>query len=386
MRNISILGSTGSIGRQTLEVIQANSSNFQIIGLSAGRNLELFKKQILKFKPKYISIAEEKEIANIEAFLNKNNLKIPVFCGDEGLNRIATLEENELLVVSIVGTSALQPTYLAIQEKIPICIACKEVLVIAGKIIMGLAKKLNVPIMPIDSEHAAILQCLHEFRDQPEKISKVTLTASGGPFWKKPLNDFQDITLSDALKHPNWSMGQKITIDSSTLINKGLEVIEAHYLFDIPFEKINVIIHPQSIVHSFVEFIDGNIVAHLGAPDMRFPIQYAILYPDKIKNNWPKLDLAEVGALNFYKPDLKKFPLLQLAYDVGKKGESSPVVMNSANEAAVQLFLNKKISFLDINKIVINSVDSYNHKTTATIQEIIDIDVEIKEKIFSEYK
>jgi 1-deoxy-D-xylulose-5-phosphate reductoisomerase len=386
MKNISILGSTGSIGIQTLEIVAAFPHKFKIIGLSAGNNIELLKKQIINFRPKYISVKEENSKRLIASFLKEENLKAEIYSGNEGLTQIATLDENELLIVAIVGTTSLLPTYQAITKGIPIALACKEVLVSAGKIIMDLARSKNVPILPIDSEHAAIKQCLAGIEEDINKVNNIILTASGGPFWNLPKEDFPKIDLSKALSHPNWSMGQKITIDSASLMNKGLEVIEAHHLFNIDFDQIKVIIHPQSIIHSMVEFKDGSLLAQLGLPDMRFPIQYALTYPDKLSNDWPKTNLAQLSDLQFFEPDTEKFPLLKLAFDTGKQGGSYPVVMNAANEAFVNLFLMNKISFIEIPDLIIEYVESFHHYQNLSLEHIVNIDEEVKEKINNEYK
>ena len=377
-KRISILGSTGSIGRQTLEVVSAFPDRFKIIGLTAGQNLRLLQEQILKFQPLLVAVQEEKNVPQIQAFVQQHALKTRVFSGLNGLNIVATAAENQLLVVAIVGSAALLPTYKAIEKKIAIALACKEVLVTAGEIIMNLARANKVSIIPIDSEHAAIKQCLASVTENPALVNKLILTASGGPFWRKPQKEFAAITLEDALKHPNWTMGAKISIDSATLMNKGLEVIEAHHLFNIPYAQIDVVIHPQSIIHSMVEFKDGNILAQMNLPDMRFPIQYALSYPEKMVSPWPRTDLTKLRPLCFYKPNLKKFPLLKKAYDAGMAGGTQPTVLNAANEKAVHLFLQRKIDFKDISRLVEEALTSFSHFAHPDLNQILLIDAKSK--------
>jgi len=357
---------------------------FKAVGLAAGNNIVLLKEQITRFKPDYIAVKSEKDLPEIAAHLKDISHKATLFSGDEGLCQIATIP-SDMLVAAIVGTASLLPTYLAIEKGIPVALACKEILVSGGTIITDLAKKHNVPIIPVDSEHAAIKQCLEGAEKNPEWINKIILTASGGPFWNKPQDEFESITLEQALKHPTWTMGSKITIDSSTLMNKGLEVIEAHHLFDIPFSQIEVVIHPQSIIHSLVEFKDGNLLAHLGLPDMRFPIQYALTYPEKWENPWPKTSLSKLPGLQFHEPDFKKFPLLKLAFECGIQGNVFPAVLNAANEAAVSLFLNKKIGYMDIFKLARASVEKTNSIDKPSISDIIALDKTIKEQLIHEY-
>jgi len=299
------------------------------------------------------------------------------------LEAVAASSDLDLLVVAVVGTAALMPTYLAIKKGITIGLACKEVLVAAGRIIMDLAEKHGVSILPIDSEHAAIKQCLAGIGEDRSQIEKLILTASGGPFWQKPKEEFSEISRESALMHPNWEMGAKITIDSATLLNKGLEVIEAHHLFGVAFEKIEVVIHPQSIVHSMVEFSDGTLLSQMGLPDMRFPIQYVLTYPEKCANDWPKTKVADLPDLQFRPPDTEKFPLLSLAFEVGKRGGSAPAVLNAANEAAVQLFLDEKIGFMDIPRLVRKYVDEVPHVDVPDIETIVSIDQQVKKDILN---
>lgn len=380
MKNIAILGSTGSIGTQALEVVKAFPEQFSVRALSAGRNMALFQEQLLVFQPAYASVFSENEAVNLRHWVQAQGLNIEVGVGEEGLIGVATYPGIELLLVAIVGTASLVPTYRAILQGIPIGLACKEVLVSAGDILMPLAKAHGVPILPIDSEHAALKQCLAGIEDFSQ-VEKLILTASGGPFRGWTRDQLQTVTLQQALKHPKWSMGAKITIDSATLMNKGLEVIEAHHLFGMPFDRIEVTVHPQSIIHSLVEFKDGTLLSQMGLPDMRFPIQYVMTYPEKWSNQWPKTKLSQLTALEFFEPDLVTFPLLKLAFEMGKKGGTYPAVMNAANEAAVHLFLNQKIGFLDIEKIIINALESFSHQATPALQDIVALDTQVKERI-----
>ena len=383
MKKISVLGSTGSIGVQTLDVVRQHPKRFEVKSLSAGSNTEVFKQQIIEFKPSFVSIFDESKIPEIQLFLNQNNLDCDLYCGHEGNNIVAT-QDVDLLVVAIVGTSAIEPTYNAILKGTNIALACKEVLVSAGDLIMQLAKENNVDIIPIDSEHAAIKQCLASVKEDITQVGEIYLTASGGPFKDLSIEKFVNITLSDALKHPNWSMGSKITIDSATMMNKGLEVIEAKHLFQVPLEKIKVVVHPQSIIHSLVSFIDGNFLAQLGPHDMRYPIQYALNYPEKTDAVWPKLNLYEIQKLEFESPDFQRFPLLQCAYDVSAEGGSYPIVMNAANEAIVGLFLQEKIKFVDIYPLIRYVLDSVTHFMPKSIDEIVSLDKDVKSRISHE--
>ncbi|MFC1617268.1 1-deoxy-D-xylulose-5-phosphate reductoisomerase [Candidatus Margulisiibacteriota bacterium] len=378
-KKISILGSTGSIGKQTLAVVNSFCNDFEIVGLAAGNNIELLKEQIIEFKPQIVSVITEKDANGVKTYISQKGLKTKVVFGEKGLIEVATYTNKiELLIVAVVGTAALMPTYLAIEKGLNIGLACKEVLVAAGPIIMKKAKEKRVTILPIDSEHAAIKQCLAGIKENKKEINKLILTASGGPFWQLDKSEFKKISKKEALKHPKWHMGPKITIDSASLMNKGLEVIEAHYLFDIEYEKIKVVIHPQSIVHSMVEFSDSTVLAQMGQPDMRFPIQYVLTYPQKITNNWPKLDFDKALNLEFRKPDLQKFPLLKLAYEAGKKGGSKPIILNAANEAAVAMFLQDKISFYEIPKFVTKALKDISDSTVKNIEEIVTLDKEVK--------
>lgn len=383
VKYITILGSTGSIGTQTLDIVRACKDQFKIVGLSTQSRIEDLKSQIKEFKPEVVTVSTPEQAKDCDAFCKQLQHPCTVLVGEEGLIAMAAHAKNNLLVVAIVGTAALKPTYEAIKKGITIGLACKEVLVAAGQPIMALAREKKVPILPIDSEHAAIKQCLAGIHEDPTQISRLILTASGGPFWRRETLD--GITKEQALNHPNWVMGHKITIDSATLMNKGLEVIEAHHFFNVDFKHIEVVIHPTSIIHSLVEFCDGNILAHMGLPDMRFPIQYVLTYPHKQPNPWPKTDLTALAPLEFHKPDMTKFPLLRLAFECGEKGGSWPVILNAANESAVQLFLDEKIGFTDIFKIVESELQAFQHVASPDINAIIDIDKMMKEKVLHDH-
>ncbi|NLJ87186.1 MAG: 1-deoxy-D-xylulose-5-phosphate reductoisomerase [Epulopiscium sp.] len=368
MKKISILGSTGSIGTQTLDVVR-NIEGFEVKALSTNKNIDLLEKQIEEFHPKKVAVMDEEKAYELKKRIGS---KIEILKGLEGLIEIAVMDEIDTLVTSVVGVIGLIPTYKAIQNKKNIALANKETLVTAGKIIMEEAKKNNVSIYPVDSEHSAIFQCLQGNPLNP--VSRLILTASGGPFRSKSLKELENVTVKEALKHPNWEMGAKITIDSATMMNKGLEVIEARWLFDVELNKIEVLIHPQSIIHSMVEFEDGSIIAQMGEPDMRLPIQYALTYPKRVKNNWPKVNFAERNLLSFENPDLSVFKCLQLAYDALKIGGSMPAVLNAANEVAVDKFLKKEIAFLDIPRIIQDVMDKHELVENPSLSDIVNVD------------
>lgn len=337
MRVISVLGSTGSIGTQALEVIREHKEEFRIDAIAAHSNVDLLEAQVREFRPKITAVAETAKYKELKSRVGGLTY---VAAGQEGVVEAATCESCDTVVSAIVGIAGLIPTYNAIIKGKNIALANKETLVTAGRIIMGEVKRNNVKMLPVDSEHSAIFQCLANSKHN--EISKIILTASGGPFRTKTLKELENVTVQDALKHPNWSMGKKITIDSATLMNKGLEVIEARWLFDIMPESIEVCIHPQSIIHSAVEFADGAIIAQLGLPDMKIPIQYALTYPERLSTSGERLSLTSIGKLTFYKPDTEKFKCLKLAIKALKMGDSACVVLNGANEEAVKLFLSGK--------------------------------------------
>lgn len=377
MKKISLLGASGSIGTQTIEIIKNNPDKFELVAFSVGKNIG-FANEIIKLFPtvKVVSVQNKEDIATIK----HNN----VVFGKQGLIEVATIEQADVVLTAVVGSVGLIPTIEAIKKGKNIALANKETLVIAGDIIMPLIKENNVSLLPVDSEHSAIFQALDQ--KTKNKVNKIILTASGGSFRDKTLEELENVTIEETLNHPNWSMGSKITVDSATMFNKGLEVIEAHHLFNVDYDKIEVLIHHQSIIHSMVEFEDYGILAQLGIPDMRLPIQYALTYPErkKIINSEP-LDLAKIGTLNFEKVDFKKYEALKLAIDAGKKGHTAPTVLNAANEVAVELFLNQKINFLDIVKIVKKELNSHTIIKNPTIEEIFEVDQKIREKIRGEF-
>ena len=376
MKKIGILGSTGSIGTQTLEIVR-NNKDLQVVALAAGNSVSKMEEQIREFAPR-IAVMWSKEAADILR-TKVADTDTKVLCGMEGLLEIAVMEEMEVLVTAIVGMIGIRPTIAAIEAGKTIALANKETLVTAGHIIMPLAAKRNVPILPVDSEHSAIFQSMHG--ENRERISKILLTASGGPFRGKKREELTEITVEDALKHPNWSMGRKITIDSATLVNKGLEVIEAKWLFDVEPEKIQVVVHPQSIIHSMVEYVDGGIMAQLGTPDMKLPIQYALFYPDRRPMEGKRVDFYELGAVTFEKPDTDTFKGLAMAYDAIRTGGSMPTVYNAANEKAVALFLDKKIKFLEIYDFIQGAMEHHKVIQRPSVDEILEAEAEAYEYI-----
>ncbi len=377
MKRVSILGSTGSIGTQTLEVVRAYRDEFEITALAAGNNITLLEQQILEFKPKIVCVWKEEKAKELKAKIA--HLDIPVYSGMEGLIACATEESADIVVGAVVGMIGIQPTIEAIKAGKDIAIANKETLVTAGHIIMPLVKEKNVALLPVDSEHSAIFQVLHG--EEKREVSKVILTASGGPFRGKTLKDLEHIQVEDALKHPNWAMGQKITIDSSTMVNKGLEVMEAKWLFDVDFDQIEVVIQPQSVIHSMVEFKDGAVLAQLGTPDMRLPIQYALFYPNRKYLDGERLDFKKIGKLDFLEPDMETFRGLKLAYEVGRKGGSMPTVFNAANEMAVAKFLKREIRYLEIPEMIEYALSKHTWNPNPSLSEILAIEAETYENI-----
>lgn len=347
MKKIAILGSTGSIGTQTLDIVR-EQGDIQVVAMAAGSNISLLEAQMREFKPSLVSVWDEKKASELRT--NTKDLGIKIVSGMEGLLEVSVIPESEILVTAIVGMLGIRPTIAAIKAGKKIALANKETLVTAGHIIIPLAKEYKVPILPVDSEHSAIFQSLQGAGDN--KISKILLTASGGPFRGRKSDDLKNIQVEDALKHPNWSMGRKITIDSSTLVNKGLEVMEAKWLFDVTLDQIQVVVHPQSVIHSAVEYEDGAVIAQLGTPDMRLPIQYALYYPERRNLSGRRLDLFEIADLTFEKPDTDTFRGLALAYQAMEKGGNIPTVYNAANEKAVSLFLDRKISYPEITELI----------------------------------
>lgn len=380
MKNIAILGSTGSIGTQTLDVAR-NNKDIKVVALSAGSNIELLEDQIREFSPSLVSVADEKN-----AKLLRKNLEgtgVRVLFGMEGLIELAQHPDSDMVVTAVVGMMGLRPTVAAINAGKDIALANKETLVTAGHIIMPLAKEKNVRILPVDSEHSAILQCLTG-EDQKE-ISKIILTASGGPFRGKTIEQMKDVKLEDALKHPNWSMGKKITIDSATMVNKGLEVIEAKWLFGLAAEDIEVVVQPQSVIHSMVEFVDGGIMAQLGTPDMRLPIQYAIYYPHRRTLGGQRLDFKTLKQITFEEPDLENFRGLALAFEALKSGGSMTTVYNAANELAVTKFLKKEINFLDIVTMIEQAMKAHKVIENPDIDQILNTEEQTYEFLNSRW-
>jgi len=372
MKHISILGSTGSIGTQTLEIARQFPNEFKVVGLTANKNSDLLLNQIKEFRPKAVAIMDKSKVDDL---LNFSSCQ--VYSGIEGLNKIAMLQEADTVVNALVGSIGIEPTYNAIKNKKNIALANKETLVAAGSVIMEEVKKNNVALMPIDSEHSAIFQCLNG--ESINEVSGITLTCSGGPFKNHTREQLHSANADDALKHPIWSMGNKITIDSATLMNKGFEVIEAHWLYGIDYDKIKVIIHPQSIVHSLVEFADKSVIAQLGLPDMKIPIQYALSYPKRFQNLSKSLDLTKIKTLDFREPDFEKFSCLKYAYEAGIKGGTLPAVMNAANEAAVYAFLGNQIRFLDIPRLIRKMMDGHSLIKNPALKDILETDRKVKE-------
>ena len=374
MRKISILGSTGSIGTQTLEVVE-NLKDIKVMAITGNSNIRLLEKQARKFQPELVAVMDEK---NAEILKEKlSDMHIRVISGMDGLVEAATYEGVDTVVTSVVGNVGLKPTFEAIRAGKNIALANKETLVSAGQLVMDLAKKHDIKIYPVDSEHSAIFQSLQG--NEGNKIERILLTASGGPFRGKKREELLHVTAADALKHPNWSMGNKITIDSATLMNKGLEVMEAKWLFGVDVDQIEVLVHPQSIVHSAVEYEDGAIVAQLGEPDMRVPIQYALTYPKRVKNPFPRVDFTQRSNLTFDKPDMETFKCLSLAYRALKTGGTLPAVLNGANEVAVARFLKGDIGFLDIPELIEQTMDAYTVKYEYTLEDLLEADAWAKD-------
>jgi 1-deoxy-D-xylulose-5-phosphate reductoisomerase len=370
MKKLGILGSTGSIGVSTLEIAAAHRDRFEVVALTAGSNLELLKSQIEEFSPRLVAVANEDLARELGAMLPTRRPEI--LCGIQGLVTAATVPEIDMVVAAIVGAAGLVPTAAAIKAGKDVALANKETLVTAGRLIMELVAEQGVRLYPVDSEHSAVFQSLEGHRTSD--VKRIILTASGGPFLNFPLEKLLHVSIADALNHPNWSMGKKITIDSATMMNKGLEVIEARWLFDMPAAKIDINIHPQSIIHSMVEYIDGCVMAQLGVPDMKAPIAYALTYPERIPTGVKPLDLTSLSGLNFFTPDHDRFPALQLAFRALEDGESMPAVLNAANEVAVEAFLNGRIKFTEIPVIIEKTMDAHQPHTFATIEDVLVAD------------
>ena len=380
MKKIAILGSTGSIGTQTLEVVRENG-DIQVLGLAAGNNIRLLEEQIREFHPQVVAVWSEEKAKELRE--NVKDLQVKIVSGMDGLIEVSVLEETEILVTAIVGMIGIRPTMEAIKAGKDIALANKETLVTAGHIIMPLAKEHHVSILPVDSEHSAIFQSLQG--GQRSALHKILLTASGGPFRGRKRAELEHIQVEDALKHPNWEMGRKITIDSSTLVNKGLEVIEAKWLFDVDIDQIEVVVHPQSIIHSMVEYVDGAIIAELGTPDMKLPIQYALYYPERRFLPGDRVDFSTLSQLTFEKPDLDTFYGLRLAFEAGRAGGSLPTVFNAANELAVSKFLERKIKYLEIPEIIETCMKNHKNIINPTVEEILQTEKEVYEQIESRW-
>ena len=376
MKKIAILGSTGSIGTQTLDIVR-EQKDIEVVAFAAGSNITLLEQQVREFSPKLVFVFKEEAAEALKIKIADTDTK--VVSGMEGLIDVAVHPESEILVTAIVGMMGIRPTVAAIKAGKKIALANKETLVTAGHIIIPLAKEYHVPILPVDSEHSAIFQSLQG--NAGNRIEKILLTASGGPFRGKSTADLAGMKVEDALKHPNWSMGRKITIDSSTLVNKGLEVMEAKWLFGVELDQIEVVVHPQSVIHSAVQYEDGAVIAQLGTPDMRLPIQYALYYPERRKMSGKRLDLFELGSLTFERPDTKTFKGLALAYDAMRKGGSQPTVFNAANERAVAMFLDRKISYPQITEIIEDCMEYVAYKNDPSLDEVLETEQAVYEYI-----
>ena len=373
-KKITIFGSTGSIGESTLDIIRHNPDKYEVIALTANKNYKKLLEQVVHFNPKVVSINDNDAYSKF-ADLN-NNKELRILNGQNCHKEILDLN-TDLVVAAITGSAGLMPVVSALEKGLSIALANKESLVCSGSLVTSIAKKNNAKILPVDSEHNAIYQVLDS--KNKSKISRLILTASGGPFFNRDINELDDILPEEAIKHPNWSMGKKISIDSATMMNKGLELIEACYLFEISHKNIDVIIHPESIIHSCVEYMDGSMLSQMGTPDMRTPISYTLAYPERIKTNVKRLNLCEIKQLNFFKPDLKKFPSLQLAYETLEIGKSAPTILNAANEVAVESFLNQGIKFLSISKVVEKTLNKTSFSNVNSIKDVIEIDKESRE-------
>ncbi|MDD4068465.1 MAG: 1-deoxy-D-xylulose-5-phosphate reductoisomerase [Bacteroidales bacterium] len=378
-KKVAIIGSTGSIGKQALEVIEHHKDRLCVEMLTANSQADLLIEQALRFDPNAVVIADNNQYKKVKEALASTDIK--VFAGQEALEEIVQMETIDIVLTAIVGFAGLKPTLKAIEAKKPIALSNKETLVVGGELITKLSIENSVPIIPVDSEHSAIFQCLAGEFYNP--IEKIILTASGGPFLGKTKDELNNITPKQALNHPNWVMGNKVTIDSATLMNKGLEVIEAKWLFDLSVDKIEAVIHPQSVIHSMVEFEDGSVKAQMGLADMRLPIQYALTYPERLKTNFPKFNILDFPNLSFLKPDMETFPCLGLAYQAIQKGGNMPTIMNAANEIAVEAFLRGVIGFLEIPEIIANAMSKYNFIAKANVNDFFETDKEVREELSS---
>lgn len=386
MKAITLLGSTGSIGTQTLDIVSQHPDKFRLVGLAAGRNVEMLAQQVRQFRPEIVAICDEDKLPELKAAIADLDPQPILLAGDAGIIEVARYGDAEAVVTGIVGCAGLLPTIAAIEAGKDIALANKETLIAGGPVVNPLVEKHGVKLLPADSEHSAIFQCL---QGVPKGgLKKIILTASGGAFRDWPVEKLAEAKVSDALKHPNWSMGRKITIDSATLMNKGLEVIEAHYLFGADYDDIEIVIHPQSIIHSLIELQDTSVLAQLGWPDMRLPLLYAMSWPERIYTDWERLDLVKAGSLTFREPDHNKYPCMQLAYAVGRAGGSMPAVLNAANEQAVALFLDEKIGFLDIPRCIEWVCDRHrtDHQQNPSLDDILAADRWARQEVLAASK
>ena len=374
MKNISVLGSTGSIGRSSLEVIDKLSHRFKVVGLTAGRNTQLLEKQVEKFRPKIVSLERKEEAEDLRQKFRGKSIKVTF--AQEGAEEVASFSENDIVISAITGIDGLRPTLAAVQEGKKVALANKESMVVAGPLIQDMIRKFGAQLIPVDSEHSGVFQCLA--KEEMGNVKKVILTASGGPFFSKSPSEMNDITLEEALNHPRWKMGKKVTIDSATLMNKGLELIEARWLFGLEPRQLGILIHPQSIVHSLVEMSDGSVLAQLSPTDMKIPIQYALTYPEREDSLLPSLDLSEIKALEFYEVDVEKFPIVKLARLALEDGGSFPIALNAANEVAVSAFLEQRIKFMDISDVVTEIVENHQKRKAQSLEDIFDVDRETR--------
>jgi 1-deoxy-D-xylulose-5-phosphate reductoisomerase len=382
-RGIAILGSTGSIGKSSLDVISSmneHGEDYSATYLITNKNVDLLYQQVKKYNPIGVVIINEERAKQFQSYLNGE--KLNVYSGEAGLAEVMSRGEFDVLISSLVGFAGLRPTLEALRAGKTVALANKETLVVAGEIVNETAREYHANVVPVDSEHSAILQCFTG--EDKESIAKLILTASGGPFLNRSKEDLEKVTVEEALNHPNWRMGNKITIDSATLMNKGLEVIEAHYLFDLPPERIEIVVHPQSIIHSMVEFVDGSIKAQLGMPDMKIPIQYALTYPERIRSKYQRIDFGKVSQLTFMRPDVERFPLISLAYEALSQGGTATAVLNAANEASVDLFLRRKIRFTQIADFVRQALESIPTKRLPDIDEIFEADRQARQFVYAE--
>ncbi|MCL1474748.1 1-deoxy-D-xylulose-5-phosphate reductoisomerase [Argonema antarcticum] len=386
MKAITLLGSTGSIGTQTLDIVAQYPDRFRLVGLAAGRNVAMLAQQIRQFRPEIAAICEEDKLPELKAALADLDPQPILLAGEAGVIEVARYGDAESVVTGIVGCAGLLPTIAAIEAGKDIALANKETLIAGGPVVIPLVEKHGVKLLPADSEHSAIFQCLQGV--PPGGLRRILLTASGGAFRDWPVEKLAEVKVADALKHPNWSMGRKITVDSATLMNKGLEVIEAHYLFGLDYDNIDIVIHPQSIIHSLIELQDTSVLAQLGWPDMRLPLLYAMSWPERIYTDWERLDLVKAGSLTFREPDHQKYPCMQLAYAVGRAGGSMPAVLNAANEQAVALFLEEKIGFLDIPRLIERVCDRHqsDHRTNPSLEDIIAADKWARQEVLEASK